>query len=33
VDQLDGWLAALRATFPIEVVERGSHRLLQQHAG
>lgn len=33
VDQLDGWLAALRATFPIEVVEQGSHRLLQQHAG
>lgn len=30
VDQLDGWLDALQITFPIEVIDRGSHRLLQR---
>lgn len=29
-DQLDGWLAALPGAFPVEVVERGSRRILRR---
>lgn len=29
LDQLDAWLSGLPGTFPVEVVSRGSHRILQ----